>query len=126
MTVADGEVFPGMELAIDSGNASGRLEGHSTRDPVFGLEAVWVAPTLREHAQAAGYMVFNPGTVITTHLDKIIVDFAHELLGQTEVQHLLDRLSDRTPKLLESVVPDPLPLSGVARVMQTDPGSAAA
>ena len=83
------EVFPGMELAIDSGNTTGQLEGHQTKDPVFGLQATWINAANRDQAQAMGYMVFNPGTVITTHLDKIIVDFAPELLGQGEVQHLL-------------------------------------
>ena len=118
VTVGEGEVFPGMELAIDSGSTTGALEGHAAKDPVFGLDALWVQPSMRDHAQATGYMVFNPCTVITTHLDKVIVDLAHELVGQTEVQHLLDRLSERAPKLVETLVPEPLPLSMVTRVMQ--------
>jgi len=118
VTVGEGEVFPGMELAIDSGNTTGQLEGHQTKDPVFGLQATWINAANRDQAQAMGYMVFNPGTVITTHLDKIIVDFAPELLGQGEVQHLLDLLSERVPKLVDSLIPEPLPLSVVSRVMQ--------
>ena len=118
VTVGEGEVFPGMELAIDSGNTTGHLEGHPTKDPVFGLDATWIEAGLRDQAQAMGYMVFSPGTVITTHLDKLIVDFAPELLGQSEVQHLLDRLNERVPKLVDSVIPEPLPLSVVSRVMQ--------
>jgi len=118
VVVGEGEVIPGMELAIESGEPAGPIDGHPTQDPVFGLDAVWVEPHLREHAQALGYMVFNPGTVITTHLDRIIVEFAHELLGQSAVQQLLDRVAERAPKLVESLVPDPLPLSVVARVLQ--------
>jgi flagellar biosynthesis protein FlhA len=109
-----------MELAIESGSALGNLDelgGHPTRDPVFGLEAAWVPAARREQAQSLGFMVFNPGTVITTHLDKIIVDHADELLSQSDVQHLLDRLAERSPKLLDGLVPEQISIGVLTRVL---------
>ncbi|MCH9674867.1 MAG: flagellar biosynthesis protein FlhA [Gammaproteobacteria bacterium] len=118
VTIAEAEVHPNMELAIDGGGASGELTGHRVKDPVFGLDAVWIDSALKDQAQANGYMVFDAVTVVTTHLDRVISDYAHELLGHTEVQNILDRLGDRAPKLVEGFVPEKLSLGTLTKVMQ--------
>ncbi|MEM7252962.1 MAG: flagellar biosynthesis protein FlhA [Pseudomonadota bacterium] len=118
VSVAEAEVHPGMELAIDGGATSGDLPGVAVKDPVFGLDAVWIEPTQKETAQANGYMVFDAVTVITTHLDRVITEQAHELLGHQEVQNILDRLGERAPKLVENLVPEKLSVATVTRVLQ--------
>ncbi len=116
--VAEGEVQPGQELAINPGNAQGKLQGTETKDPAFGMDAVWIDPAQRDAAQTQGYTVVDAGTVIATHLSQVVKSHAHELLGHEEVQHLLDRLAKTDPKLVDSLVPKQLPLSVVVRVLQ--------
>ena len=116
--VGEGEVYPDRELAINPGRVYGELEGIPTRDPSFGLEAVWIDPSLHDQAQTLGYTVVDPATVIATHLSQILQEHAHELLGHDEVQKLLDNLARQAPKLVESLVPNLLPLGVVLKVMQ--------
>lgn len=118
-TVAQGEVMMGMELAINPGQVHGVLRGTPTRDPAFGMEALWIEPLLRDEAQALGYTVVDIGTVIATHLSQVLKNHAHELLGHEEVQQLLDRLAKSDAKLVENLVPKQLPLSVVVRVLQS-------
>ncbi len=117
-TVAQGEIQAGKELAINPGGVQGDLPGVPTRDPAFGMEAVWIDPAQRDYAQTLGYTVVDSCTVIATHLSQVIKQHAHELLGHEEVQQLLDRLKSTDPKLVESLVPQQLPLSVVVRVLQ--------
>ncbi len=114
----EGEVHPDRELAIDPGTASGPLEGLRTKDPAFGMEAVWIEPARREEAQALGYTVVDPATVIATHLSVVLQQHAAELLGHEEVQQMLDVLARTSPKLVEDLVPKALPLSVVVKVLQ--------
>ncbi len=116
--VGEGEVYPDRELAINPGRVYGELEGIPTRDPSFGLEAVWIDPSLHDQAQTLGYTVVDPATVIATHLSQILQEHAHELLGHDEVQKLLDNLARQAPKLVENLVPNLLPLGVVLKVMQ--------
>ncbi len=116
--VGEGEVYPDRELAINPGRVYGELEGIATRDPSFGLEAVWIDPSLHDQAQTLGYTVVDPATVIATHLSQILQEHAHELLGHDEVQKLLDNLARQAPKLVENLVPNLLPLGVVLKVMQ--------
>ncbi|WP_461520246.1 flagellar biosynthesis protein FlhA [Porticoccus sp.] len=116
--VGQGEVFPGKELAINSGQVYGELEGVATKDPTFGLDAVWIDPSRRDDAQAMGYTVVDCSTVIATHLSQLIKNNAHELLGQDSVQQLLDKLAQSSPKLVENLVPKILGLGVVNKVMQ--------
>lgn len=118
VTVGQGEVFPGKELAINPGQVHGQLEGVVTKDPTFGLEAVWIDASQRDDAQAMGYTVVDCGTVIATHLSQLIKNHAHELIGQDAVQQLLDKLAQSSPKLVENLVPKLLGLGEVTRVMQ--------
>ncbi|MES2719387.1 MAG: flagellar biosynthesis protein FlhA [Pseudomonadota bacterium] len=116
--VAQGEIQPGLDLAINPGQVHGSLRGMPTRDPAFGMEALWIEPALRDQAQTQGYTVVDAGTVIATHLSQVIRQHAHELLGHEEVQQLLDRLAESDPKLVDNLVPKQLPLSIVVRVLQ--------
>ncbi len=116
--IGAGEAFPNMLLAINPGNASGTLSGVQTRDPAFGLAAVWVETTMREQAQAMGYTVVDTSTVIATHLSHLIHTHAAELLGRQELQQLLDHLAKFAPKLTEDLIPKLLPLSTVQKVLQ--------
>ena len=117
-TIAQGEIQAGKELAINPGCAQGSLRGAATKDPAFGMDAVWIDSSQRDQAQTQGYTVVDPCTVIATHLSQIIKQHAHELLGHEEVQQLLDRLAKTDPRLVENVVPKQLPLSIVVRVLQ--------
>ena len=116
--IGSGEVRPGLFLAIDPGSMTASLPGASTRDPAFGLPAVWIESGLREQGQAMGYTVVDPGTVIATHLNHLITLHAAELLGRVETQALLDHLGKSAPKLVEDLVPKMLSLSTVQKVLQ--------
>src|SRR5580698_312555 len=116
--VGESEVFPDRELAINPGQVSGSLPGSPTKDPAFGLEAVWIEKTRRDQAQSQGYTVVDASSVIATHLSHLLQSHAHELLGHEEVQQLLNRLGKSTPKLIEDLVPKLLPMSAVVKVLQ--------
>jgi flagellar biosynthesis protein FlhA len=116
--VGESEVFPDRELAINPGQVSGTLPGSATKDPAFGLDAVWVEKSRREQAQAQGYTVVDASSVIATHLSHLLQSHAHELLGHEEVQQLLNRLAKSAPKLIEDLVPKMLPMSVVVKVLQ--------
>jgi flagellar biosynthesis protein FlhA len=118
VTIADGVVHPDRELAINPGRVFGKPPGIETRDPAFGMEAIWIEPSKREHAQTLGYTVVDASTVIATHLSHVIQTHAHELLGHEEVQQLLNGLAKTAPRLVEDLVPKALPLSAVVRVLQ--------
>ena len=116
--VGESEVFPDRELAINPGQVSGTLPGSATKDPAFGLDAVWIEKSRREQAQAQGYTVVDASSVIATHLSHLLQSHAHELLGHEEVQQLLNRLAKSAPKLIEDLVPKLLPMSVVVKVLQ--------
>jgi flagellar biosynthesis protein FlhA len=116
--VGEGMVYPERELAINPGRVFGTLQGIETRDPAFGMEAVWIEPGLRDHAQAIGYTVVDATTVVATHLSHIFQQHAHELLGHEEVQQLLNTLAKSAPKLVEDLVPKLLPLAVIVKVLQ--------
>jgi flagellar biosynthesis protein FlhA len=116
--VGESEVFPDRELAINPGQVSGTLPGAATKDPAFGLEAVWIEKSRHEQAQALGFTVVDASSVIATHLSHLLQSHAHELLGHEEVQQLLNRLGKSAPKLIEDLVPKMLPMSVVVKVLQ--------
>ncbi|TVP87724.1 MAG: flagellar biosynthesis protein FlhA, partial [Thioalkalivibrio sp.] len=118
VTAGEGEVFPDQELAINPGRVFGDIQGTATKDPTFGLDAVWIDPGLREQAQGLGYTVVDAGTVVATHLSQVLKEHAQKLLGHEEVQHMLDALARQSPKLVENLVPKTIGLGVVLRVMQ--------
>ena len=116
--LAKSEVMPAHVLAIDPGTAQrGVIHGLPTKEPAFGLPAMWVPEQQREEAQMAGYTVVDPGSAIATHLSELIKRHAHELLGRQEVQGLLDQLGKNHPKLVEEVIPNLIPLGTLVRVL---------
>jgi flagellar biosynthesis protein FlhA len=116
--VGEGVAYPDRELALNPGRVFGKLNGLATRDPSFGMEAVWIEPALRDHAQTLGYTVVDAGTVLATHLSQLIQNHAHEILGHEETQQLLNTLAKSAPKLVEELVPKLVPLGVVVRVLQ--------
>ena len=118
VAIADGVVYPDRELAINPGRVYGKPPGIETRDPAFGMEAVWIEPAKREQAQTLGYTVVDASTVVATHLSSVIQTHAHELLGHEEVQQLLNGLAKTAPRLVEDLVPKTLSLGVVVRVLQ--------
>ncbi len=112
------EVFPGRWLAIDPGQVSGKLEGTPTQDPAFGLPAVWIDSSQREHAQVYGFTVVDASTVVATHLNHLLHRHAAEMLGRAEVQSLLDKLGAEQKSLVEDVVPKLISLTAFQRLLQ--------
>ena len=109
----------GTQMLAVSGDPNRRpLAGRETREPAFGVPAVWIAPALEEQAIAAGYSVVDAPTVITTHLGEMIRRHAHELLGRAEAKRLMESLNESHPKLLEELVPKLLTLGEVGRVLE--------
>ncbi len=113
-----GEIKFGCELAINPGQIHGKLEGVPTRDPAFGLEAVWIEPAQKDYARTLGYTVVDASTVIATHLNKVLRENAAECMSHDEAQQLIDKLSASSPKLVEDVVPAKLSLGVITRVLQ--------
>ena len=118
VAVGEGVAYPDRELAINPGRVFGRVQGLETKDPAFGMEAVWIDPAHRDQAQTLGYTVVDASTVVATHLSHLLQTHAHELLGHEEVQQMLASLARTAPKLVEDLVPKVLPLGVVVRVLQ--------
>ena len=118
VTVGESEIMPEMEMAINPGRVFGTLQGKECKDPAFGLDAVWIDPNQKDHAQTLGYTVVDPGTVIATHLSQILQSHAHELFGYEDTQKILENLAKSAPKLVEDLVPKTIPLGLVVKVLQ--------
>jgi len=116
--VGEGEIQSERDLAINPGGITTQIVGVRTKDPAFGLDAFWIEPAGKEHAQSLGYTVVDASTVVATHLSELLKRHAHQLLGHEEVQQLLDRLAKSAPKLVENLTPGALALGVVVKVMQ--------
>lgn len=116
--VARASVDPDKVLAINPGQVYGKLPGNMSVDPVFGLEAIWIDNNLRDQAQTYGYTVVDSSTVIATHISQILQQHSWELLGHEQVQVLLDRYAETSPKVLEDVIPKVISLGVLVKVMQ--------
>jgi len=117
-TVGDAEVFPDKELAINPGQVFGKLEGIASKDPAFGLEAIWIDVSQRDNAQALGYTVVDASTVIATHLSHLLQSHAADLFGHEEAEQMLKALAKTAPKLAETLIPDVVPLGTLVKVLQ--------
>ncbi|HYM54995.1 MAG TPA: flagellar biosynthesis protein FlhA, partial [Solirubrobacteraceae bacterium] len=117
--VTRGRIMPGHMLAMDPGDASGALQGIPTREPAFGLEAVWVHESGRAEAESLGYTVVDAESVIVTHLTETIRSHAAELLTRQDVRALLDKLKETNAAVVEEVVPEALSLGEIQRVLQS-------
>ncbi|BFM49304.1 flagellar biosynthesis protein FlhA [Marinomonas sp. THO17] len=118
VSLAEAEVHPDKDLAIDPGQVFGTIEGVPGKDPSFGLDAVWIDPKKRDQAQTFGYTVVDVSTVVATHVNQIMHKHAYELIGHDEVQQLLSLLKQYNPKLAEELVPNTVPLSVLLKVLQ--------
>ncbi len=116
--VGESEIHIDKELAINPGQVFGEIRGIETKDPAFGLDAVWIEPAQRDDAQTKGYTVVDASTVVATHLSHLLQQHAHELLGHESVQQLLDMLANTSPNLVETLVPKTLSLGVVVKVLQ--------
>jgi flagellar biosynthesis protein FlhA len=116
--IGRGEATPGQWMAINPGQVSASLPGTQTKDPAFGLPAIWIDASLREQAQIYGYTVVDASTVVATHLNHLIHAHSAELLGRQEVQQLLDRIGKESPMLVQDLVPKALPVTSVQKVLQ--------
>lgn len=116
--VASGEVILNRYLAISPGEGVAKIEGIPTKDPAFGLDAIWIDEKDMEKAQLEGYTVVDVSSVITTHLSEVVKTYAHELLGKQDVQRLLDNLAKTQPKVVEDLIPSQLSLTAVHKVLQ--------
>ena len=116
--VARGELMANNYLAMDPGTVEKKVDGIETKEPTYGLPALWIKEDVKERAIANGYTVVNAATVMTTHLSDVIRKHAHELLGRQEAQELLDNIKDTHPKVVEELVPNLLPLGAVVKVLQ--------
>jgi flagellar biosynthesis protein FlhA len=113
-----GNVRVGKLLAINGSDLPAPIDGEPTKEPAFGLDAIWIDSSRAELARGLGYTVVDAPTAIATHINAVIRDNASELLGQDETQQLLDKVAIRYPKLVSNLVPDLLPLSTVTQVLQ--------
>ena len=118
VTVGEADIAPDKEMAINPGRVFGVVPGTACKDPAFGLDAVWIDASQKDHAQTLGYTVVDPGTVVATHLSHILQNNAYELFGYEEAQRLLDNLAQVAPKLVEDLSPKTLPLGVVVKVLQ--------
>jgi len=117
--VASGKVYPDLLMAMDSGLAHGRLEGIQTKEPAFGLDAIWIARGMRERAENANWTVVDATSVLATHISELVKSHADELLTREEVSNLLAQLKQKTPKLVEELVPSLVKPSDLQKILQS-------
>lgn len=113
-----GSELTGQYLAMDSGGVTANLPGTPTKEPVFGLPAVWIRGEERDMAQMSGYTVVDSTTVVATHISEIIKRYSHELVGRQEMQQLLDNVAVSAPKVVDELIPGLLNLGTVLRVIK--------
>ena len=116
--VSQGRTEPGRLLAMDSGIASGVLQGEKTTEPAFGLDAWWIDPAMRQRAETMNYTVVDPTSVVATHLTEIVKNHADELLTREEVNNLIEGVKQRSPKLVEEIIPTIAKPADLQRVLQ--------
>ncbi len=116
--IARGELMTNYFLAMNPGAAEEKIDGIATREPTYGLPALWIKENAKEDALAKGYTVVDLATVMITHLSDVIRRHSYELLGRQEVQQLLETVKDTHPKVVEELIPNLMPLGGVVKVLQ--------
>ena len=116
--VSRGSIMADRLLAMNPGTIEKEIDGIQTKEPTFGLPAVWILASDKQKAQMAGYTVVDPSTVVTTHIKETIKRHASELLGRQETQALVDKFKESNPKVIEELIPDVLSLGKVQKVLQ--------
>ena len=116
--VAGGDLRPDCYLAMDPGHVTRKVEGLATKEPAFGLDALWITKSTKEEAEICGYTVVDLPTVMATHITETLRLYAHELFGRQEASQLIENFKKTHPKVVEDLIPDQLPLGSVVRVLQ--------
>ncbi len=116
--IGGGTLYPNLLMAMDSGLATARLDGIAGTEPAFGLEAIWIEPPLKNRAETMNYTVVDPASVLATHLTELVKSHAHEIVSREEVNHLIEQLKSRTPKLVEEVIPAVVKPGELQKVLQ--------
>ena len=116
--VAGGNLRPDSFMAMDPGDVRDPIEGIPTKEPAFGLDAMWISKVQKEQAEISGYTVVDLPTVMATHLTEIIKSHTHELFGRQEADSLINNFKKQYPKVIEDLIPDTLPLGSVVKVLQ--------
>ena len=117
--VGEDEIFPDKKLAIPGDEATTKVQGIEVKDPTFGMDAIWISNFQQNEAEANGYVVVAPESVLATHLSQILSKHSAQLIGQDDVQVLLDNLSQSAPSLVQSVVPKLVPLHNLTSILRT-------
>jgi flagellar biosynthesis protein FlhA len=116
--VANGELRPDCYLAMDPGSVGRPMDGIRTKEPAFGLDALWISKSAKEEAELSGYTVVDLPTVMATHITETLRTYAHELFGRQEASQLIENFKKTNPKVVEDLIPDQLPLGSVVRILQ--------
>jgi flagellar biosynthesis protein FlhA len=118
ISVAEGKVFPGMLLAVDSGATTGSVGGLATRDPAFDLPATWIEKATREQAEKFGYTLVEPVSVLATHLTEVVRRNADEILNRDATKHLIEELRKTSPAVVDDLIPERMKLVEVQQILQ--------
>jgi flagellar biosynthesis protein FlhA len=116
--VARGEVEPAMHLAMDSGTTTGRVKGRATKDPTFGLPALWIGDAQKEEAEVLGYTVIDPTSVVVTHLSETLRSSIGEILSRDDVKEIVDGVKKSSPAVVEELVPEKMGYGDIQRVIR--------
>jgi len=116
--IASGEILLDQYLAIDAGVVKEKVDGIPTKEPAFGLPALWISESQKERAELSGYTVVDSASVVITHLSEIIKNYSHELLGRQDVQALLDSIKQNYPVIVDELVPGLMRVGEIQRVLQ--------
>jgi flagellar biosynthesis protein FlhA len=116
--VAEDIIYPDRKLAIPSDSSNVKIDGLDVKEPSFGIDATWIYQDRQAEAEAQGYVVIEPEAVLATHLSQVLYKHAGELIGQDEVQELLDNLAKTAPSLVQSVVPKLMPLHNITAIVR--------
>lgn len=116
--IGSGHLEQNKLLAIDPGGAADNVDGTPTKDPTFGLDALWIDPSDRHQAEASGYTVVDHDAVITTHVSELIEQHASELLGWEELEQRIEELKEEAPKLVDELIPERMTFGNVLSVLR--------
>jgi len=116
--IGEGTVYPDLLMAMDSGVASGSLDGVAGKEPAFGLEATWIEPDMKQRAETMNYTVVDAASVLATHLTELVKAHGDELLTREEVNHLIEQLKKSSPKLVEETIPSIIKPGELQKVLQ--------
>lgn len=116
--IGEGTIYPDLLMAMDSGVASGSLEGVAGKEPAFGLDATWIEPELRQRAETMNYTVVDAASVLATHITELVKSHGDELLSREEVNHLLEQLKKAAPKLVDETIPSVIKPGELQKVLQ--------